>query len=162
MPDYVGRSINSKIRVHVPDPYTLLVFVRERGDQDDLPCKCCSPDCSTDLSISVSFCGMTVNATVPIPGVLNQAQANLPDGSYLIVSAQIDCGPCGWSVLIGVCAYCDATQQAASDGFTAFIPFAATPEADGRYCPETGAVDLVCFGDQFGIPCVTTPTASIA
>lgn len=161
MPDYVGRSIDGKIRVHAPD-FTLYVFVRERGDQDDLPCKCCSTDCSTELSISVSFCGMTVTETLTIPGFLGQGIATLPDGSYLILSAQIDCGPCGWSVLIGVCAYCEATQQAASDGFTAFLPFADNPEADGRYCPDTGAVDLVCFGEQFGIPCVTNPTASIA
>jgi hypothetical protein len=162
MPDYVGRAINGKIRIHAPDPWTLFVFMRERYDQDDLPCKCCSFECGNDLLISLSFCGMTLNATVPIPGILNQAQANLPDGSYLILSAQIDCGPCGWSVLIGVCAYCEATQQAASDSFTASIPFGENPEGNGRYCPETGAVDLVCFGEQFGIPCVTTPTASIA
>jgi len=162
MSDYVGRSISGKIRVHTPDPYTLQVFLQERGDTRNLPCKCCATDCDTEVSISVSFCGMTVTATVPIPGTLGFAQENLPDGSYLIVSAQISCGPCGWFFDMGVCAYCDATQQAASDAFTASIPFAATPEANGTYCPETGAVTLTCLGDQFGIPCVTNPTVSIA
>lgn len=162
MPDYVGRAITDKIRVHLPDPFTLLVFFRERGDEDDLPCKCCSFDCDEDLTVSVSFCGMTVTETLPIPGILNQGQANLPDGSYLIVSAMISCGPCGWYVDIGICAYCDATGQAASDAFTGFVPFADTAEPDGKYCPTAGAVDLTCFGAQFGIPCVTNTTASIA
>lgn len=130
--------------------------------ESDRACYCCASECESELTVSVSFCGMTVAETLQIPGTLGQGIATLPDGSYLILSADISCTPCGWSVLIGVCAYCDATQEAASDSFTAFIPFAATPEADGRYCPEAGAVDLVCFGEQFGIPCVTTPTASIA
>lgn len=150
-----GRSINNKIRLH-----NSRVFLSESNDSR--PCKCCSFDCSTDLSISVSFCGMTVTATVPIPGNLDSAQANLPDGSYLIVSGSISCGPCGWALDIGVCGYCESTQEAASDGFTALIPFAATAEATGGYCPESGAVDLTCFGEQFGIPCVTTTTAEIA
>lgn len=162
MPDYVARSVANKIRVHAPDPYTFKVFMQERDDARNLPCKCCATECDTEVSISVSFCGMTVAATLPIPGILGLAQATLPDGSYLIVSAQISCTPCGWFLDMGVCAYCDATQQAASDGFTAAIPFAATPNANGTYCPQTGAVTLTCFGEQFGIPCVTTPSVSIA
>lgn len=162
MPDYVGRAITDKIRVHLPDPFTLLVFLRERGDEEDLPCKCCSFDCDEELTVSVSFCGMTVTETLTIPGILNQVQVNLPDGSYLIVSAMISCVPCGWYVGIGICAYCDATGQAASDAFTGFVPFADTAEPDGKYCPTAGAVDLTCFGDQFGLPCLTNTTASIA
>ena len=162
MSDYVGRSIANKIRVHTPDPWSLLVFLQERDDTRNLPCKCCADDCTEEVTISVSFCGMTVTETLPIPGILTQGQANLPDGSYLIVSAQISCGPCGWYLDIGVCAYCDATQQAASDGFTAYIPFAETPADGNTYCPEAGPVTLTCFGEQFGIPCVTIPSASIA
>lgn len=154
MSDLTGRSINGKIRLHDGQ-----VFLSE--DTDDLPCKCCAFECEADLEIEVTFCGMTLNATVQIPGVLPFAQVDLPDGSYIIASATISCGPCGWEVDIGVCAYCDATQQAASDGFVASIPFANNPEAGGGYCPETGGIDLTCFGDQFGIPCVTLTTASI-
>lgn len=155
MSDIAGRSIDGKIRLHDG-----LVFFS--GETDGRPCKCCAFECEAELDIQVTFCGMTLNATVQIPGVLSFAQVDLPDGSYIILSAQITCGPCGWAVDIGVCAYCDATQQAASDGFVASIPFADSPEANGSYCPETGAIDLTCFGDQFGIPCVTTTTASIA
>jgi len=162
MPDYVARTIANKVRMHKPDPWTLKVFMEERGDARKLPCKCCATSCPTQVSISVTFCGMTVTATVPLPGVLGFAQETLPDDSYLIVSAQISCTPCGWFFDMGVCAYCAATQQAASDGFTAAIPFASTAKADGTYCPRTGAVTLTCFGEQFGIPCVTTPSVSIA
>lgn len=166
MPDYVGRAITDKIRVHLPDPFTLLVFLRERGDEDDLPCKCCSFDCDEELTVSVSFCGMTVTETIPIPGMIMfpGGQANLPDGSYLIVGAMISCGPCGWYVDIGICAYCDATGQTASDAFTGFVPFAdqPTPPNSNTFCPEPGQVTLTCFGDQFGLPCLTNPTASIA
>lgn len=136
--------------------------VRLNNPSDERACKCCALACESEMTVSVSFCGMTVTETLPIPGILGQGIANLPDGSYLILSAQISCTPCGWDVLIGVCAYCEATGQAASDGFTALVPFAAVAEAAGGYCPETGAVALECFGLQFGIPCVTAPTASIA
>lgn len=162
MPDYVGRKVDGGIRVHAVSPFDLRVFFRERGDADDLPCKCCAADCESQLTINVTFCGMTVEETLPIPGILNQGIDTLPDDSFLIVSASISCGPCGWYLDIGVCAYCVATNQFASDGFTGYVPFAATPEAGGGYCPEAGAVDLTCFGDQFGIPCITTATATIA
>ena len=163
MSDYVGRAIADRIRAYTPDPFTLLIYLQTRLDDRNLPCKCCATSCSTQVSISVSFCGMTVTTTVPIPGVLGFAQANLPDGSYLIVSAQIACGPCGWGLSMGVCGYCEETQEAASDGFSAAIPFAEMPQhANGTYCPQAGAVNLECFGDQFGIPCVTNPSVIIA
>lgn len=156
MSGLVGRSISGKIRLHDGR-----VFLAD--DTDSRPCKCCAFECATELTIEVTFCGMTAIRTVPIPGILDGNQIEtLPDDSYLIVSGQISCTPCGWFVDIGICGFCESTQQAASDGFTGFIPFAATAEAGGGYCPETGAVDLTCFGEQFGIPCVTTTTAEIA
>lgn len=151
----VGRSIGGKIRLHEGQ-----VFLAEHDD--DRPCKCCAFECEADLTISVSFCGMTINATLEIPGVLDFGEATLPDGSYIILSAQIGCTPCGWELNLGICAYCESTQEAGSDAFTASVPFAASAEAGGGYCPETGAVTLTCFSEQFGIPCVTTTTASIA
>lgn len=153
-----GRLINNRIRVHDGK-----VFMSEEAD--DRPCKCCATECAAELTIEVSFCGMTVTEPILIPGILTYPYgiATLPDGSYLIVSAEISCTACGWEVLIGVCGYCDSTGAAASDSFTAFVPFAATAEQPPNlYCPEAGAVDLVCFGQQFGIPCVVTPTATIA
>lgn len=162
MTDYVGRLVDNKLRVVSPNPWTLQVFMQERDDARNLPCKCCATDCDLELSISVSFCGMTVNATLPIPGILGFAEETLPDDSYLLVSATISCGPCGWFLDIGVCGYCTETQQAASDGFTAYIPFAGTPKADGTYCPEAEPVTLQCFSEQFGIPCVTDASAVIA
>lgn len=160
----VGRTIGEQVRGVVPSPGVLKIFLAERDVNDDLPCKCCAQECETELTIEVSFCGMTVTETLAIPGILNQGQANLPDGSYLIVSASISCGPCGWFVDIGVCAYCDATQEAASDAFTGTIPFDDTPSPpnSNTYCPEPGPVNLTCFGDQFGLPCLTNPTADIA
>lgn len=155
MSELASRSVDGKIRLQDG-----LVFLSQAAD--DRPCKCCAFQCEADLSIQVSFCGMTLNATIEIPDILSFAQEDLPDGSYIILSAQISCGPCGWELSIGICAYCESTQQAASDAFTASLPFAESPEANGTYCPETGAIDLTCFGDQFGIPCVTTTTASIA
>ena len=148
-----------------------VVFVREPGfldlvrgvlPGDESGCKCCATSCAAELELSVSFCGMTVEETIPIPGILGQGQANLPDGSFLILSADILCTPCGWTLGIGVCACCDATGEAASDSFTALIPFAAAEEPAGGYCPEPGPVALECFGLQFGIPCVTTPTAVVS
>lgn len=156
MSDLTGRSINGKIRLHDGR-----VFLSE--DTDDRPCKCCAFECEAELEIEVTFCGMTLNATVQIPGFTDFAEVTLPDGSYILLSAQIGCGPCGWEISIGICAYCDATQVAGSDAFTASVPFAATEETFGAgHCPESGAVDLECFSEQFGIPCVTTVTASIA
>lgn len=138
-----------------------LVRLGEQGDER--PCKCCALECDAELTIEVTFCGMTATRTVSIPGILDGNQIEtLPDDSYLIVSGQISCGLCGWFVDIGVCAYCVSTNEFASDGFTALVPFAATAETGGGYCPEAGPIDLVCFGDQFGIPCVTTATAEIA
>lgn len=155
MSGLAGRALNNRIRLHAGR-----VFLSEQTD--DTPCKCCAFECVSELSIEVSFCGMTAVRAVPIPGILDGNQIEtLPDGSYLIVSAQIACGPCGWALDIGVCGYCESTQEAASDGFTALIPFAATAEAGGGYCPEPGFVDLTCFGEQFGIPCVTNTTAEI-
>lgn len=164
--DYVGRSIGDKIRVYLPDPLTLLVFVRERGDEDDLPCKCCAEECNEEMTVSLTFCGMTVTETIPIPGMIMfpGGQANLPDGSFIILSASISCGPCGWFVDVGVCAYCDATGEFASDFFNGFVPFNDTsfPANSNTFCPESGQVTLECLGAEFGIPCVTNPTVSIA
>lgn len=124
-------------------------------------CYCCAESCEAELTIEVTFCGMTAIRTVPIPGILDGNQIEtLPDDSYLIVSAQIACTPCGWELSIGVCAYCVATGQAASDAFTATIPFGGGSPSGG-YCPLNGVIELECFGEQFGIPCVTTATAEI-
>lgn len=151
-----ARLIDNKIRMHDGK-----VFLSEQSD--DTPCKCCALECAAELTIEVAFCGMTAIRTIPIPGVLNDNQIEtLPDDSYLVVSAEIFCTACGWELLIGVCGYCASTEQYASDSFTALIPFSGTPEDGGGYCPETGNVDLTCFGAQFGIPCVTTTTAEIA
>lgn len=160
----VGRTVGGAVRGVSPSPLDLRIFMAERNVNDDLPCKCCAQECESEMTVSVSFCGMTVTETLAIPGILNQGQANLPDGSYLILSASISCGPCGWFVDIGVCAYCDATQEAASDAFTGTVPFDDTPSPpnSNTYCPELGAVNLTCFGDQFGLPCLTNPTANIA
>lgn len=141
-------------------------FVRVAGVGDLAVCKCCAFECQAELTISVSFCGMSATVVVPIPGILGGAEpvATLPDDSYIILGAQVSCTPCGWFVDITICAFCVETQEAASDGYTAFVPFSDTAEDEAAlfYCPAGGEVDLVCFGEQFGIPCVTTTTASIA
>jgi hypothetical protein len=147
----------------------LIVFANSQNElqlfESDRGCYCCASDCSTEVTIQVTFCGMTVTITLPIPGVNGFTEATIkPDpDSYLIVEASIACTDCGWSLAIGVCGYCDATNQFASDSFTALIPFFSAEETPGAgYCPVTGEVDLICFGEQFGIPCVSTATASIA
>ena len=137
-----------------------LVHLREQGDPT--ACKCCASECESEVTISVSFCGMTINATLEIADVPYFREATLPDNSYIFLWAEISCTPCGWKLNLLICAYCVSTQEAGSDAFTASVPFATSAEAGGGYCPETGAIDLTCFGDQFGIPCVTTTTASIA
>lgn len=161
--DPIARAVQDKIRVHFPDPFTLLVFLQEREDLQDPPCKCCAFECGEELTVSLTFCGMTVTETIPIPGQIEfpGGQAVLPDGSFIILGASIVCDVCHWVVNVSVCAYCDATQEFASDSFEAFVPFAASPYEFNRYCPQTGVVELECFGDQFGIPCVTAPTVSI-
>lgn len=144
------------------DDRIVMVNGMVRLDEADA-CKCCAQSCATEVSITVEFCGMTVEITLPIPGSINGEAEIKPDiDSYLIVGAQIGCTDCGWNLEIGVCGNCFATNQFASDGFTALIPFADVEEAGGGYCPQTGAVDLICFGLQFGFPCKSTATASIA
>jgi hypothetical protein len=147
-----------------------VLFVDDRvraGEPDDTTlCKCCAASCESEVTVSCTFCGMTAEETFSIPGILTtggpglpDVSASLPDGSYIILSAQISCTPCGWALLIGVCAFCVATSQFSSDGFTALIPFAGAESPGG--CPEAGPVTLECFGLQFGIPCSTTTTATI-
>lgn len=154
------------IKVPIRDGGVVLTgeAVRLSFESDRRGCRCCAIECQTQLTVTVQFCGMTAVRTLPIPGVLggfDQVEA-LPDGSFLIVSVQIGCTPCGWSLLIGVCAFCVATNQFASDAFTGKISFADTEEPGGGYCPWPGPVALTCFGTQFGIPCVVTASASIA
>lgn len=107
---------------------------------------------------------MSVTAEVDIPGFLNSFDSTviLPDGSFLIPSASIGCTTCGWSLSVEVCAYCAETNQFAGEGYTAKIPFAEDEAATGGYCPESGAVELICFSEQFGVPCVVPVSAVIA
>lgn len=155
-------EIDQKLRVISPEPGALAVFLRRDDDANDIPCKCCSDSCANQMTVTVTYCGMQVTTTLNVPGMVNQAQANLEDGSYLIVSASISCGPCGWAVGVGVCGYCVATGDAASDGFDAVVPFADQPQEGRLYCPESGAVDLKCFGAQFGVPCKTNTVVTIS
>jgi hypothetical protein len=154
-----GRLLNNAIRI--VDDGSIRVFLS--AADDDTPCKCCASDCSVEVEIEVTFCGMTVAISLPVPGTSGFVEApNPPANSYLIVDTNISCTPCGWTLVISVCAYCDQTNQFASDGFYACIPFAEEPESGCCFCPESGSVTLECFGEQFGIPCVTTATAAIA
>lgn len=141
-----------------------LVHLREQGDPT--ACKCCASECEAEVTVEVTFCGYTVTLQVPIPGsafVNQDLDESGPGESYINVEAVITCGPCGWNLQVSVCAYCEDTGVYASDGFTAVIPFAGSEETPGGgHCPESGEVELECFGLQFGIPCVTTTTATIA
>lgn len=134
--------------------------VKFKEEGDDTICKCCADECEVEMDFSVSFCGMTASGTCPIPGFAGANDA-LQDGSFIIAFADVICGPCGWFVSISICAFCVATNQFASEAFTAEVPFAANAEPGGGYCPESGQVNLICFGDQFGIPCITNTTATI-
>lgn len=137
--------------------------VRLGEDGDERPCKCCAAECESEVTVTVEWCGMSVTLTVPIPGSSGFVEdPDPPPDSSLQADALISCTGCGWELVISVCAYCAATTQFASDAFTAFIPFANSEEAGGGYCPEPGAVELTCFGEQFGIPCITTVSATIA
>lgn len=158
MSNETGRLLNNAIRI-VNDPMRVFLSAAE----DDTPCKCCASECDEEVSISVSFCGMSVAINLQIPGSSGFVEdPNPPPDSYLIVEASISCTNCGWLLTITVCAFCQATSVFASDGFYAWIPFASEPKSGCCYCPATGSIELCCFGEQFGIPCVTTPTASIA
>jgi hypothetical protein len=159
MSDETGRLLNNAIRIINDNP--VRVFLA--AEDDDTPCKCCASECSGEVSIEVTFCGMTVSLSLPIPGASGFVEeADSVPQSYLIVEASISCTGCEWLLVISVCAYCDETNQFASDGFYACIPFAEEPESGCCFCPQSGPVTLECFGEQFGIPCVTTATASIA
>jgi len=136
------------------------ILVRFGQSGDGVSCKCCPTECDSTLAVEVTFCGMTVSLTVPIPGSAGQTVIK-EDESFLTVDASIACTPCGWFLGITVCAFCVETNVFASDGFVAEIPFADAEEPSGGHCPEMGPVVLECFGDQFGIPCVTAPTATI-
>jgi len=138
-----------------------LVLLLERGDTRG--CKCCAVECEGEVTISVTFCGVTLTFTVPIPGIGNFEDPLPGEDSYLLVGADITCGPCGWYLTITICGYCEETDLLVSEGFTALIPFAENEEVFGNgHCPGDGEVVLECFGDQFGIPCVTVTTATIA
>lgn len=142
------------------------VHIEEGGsyDEDDSFCEDACDDCEQEVAITVEWCGMSVNISLPVPGSSGFVEdLDHPPESYLIVDATISCISCGWALSIGVCAYCAETNQFASDGFTAVVPFVnveAPPQ--GNYCPQSGAVTLECFGEQFGIPCKTSATASVA
>lgn len=141
-----------------------LVWLSERGDTR--ACKCCAFECDGEVTISVTFCNYTATLQMPIPGFANfndDLDQEGPGVSYMIIDASIACGPCGWYLTITICAYCEETDLFVSEGFTALIPFAEDEEVFGNgHCPEDGEVVLECFGDQFGIPCVTVTTATIA
>lgn len=115
----------------------------------------CPADCDPlELSVTLTYCNMTAQVVVPVPGSGNMQVNNGDD--FLIVEASITClptPPCGWAVDVLVCYRCNEMMN--GEGFFAVVP----QQANG--CPDTGAVDLTCFGDQFGIPCATNPTASI-
>jgi hypothetical protein len=160
----LGARLLSGNRIRaVQDGGTVVIVLSEEADST--PCKCCAPDCETTVAVAVSFCGMSINLTVPIPGSASGNTAKPePDQSFLNVDASIACGTCGWLLTITVCGYCEETNIFASDGFYATIPFSDTAEPGSNeccYCPTVGAVDLCCFGEQFGIPCVTTATAEV-
>lgn len=137
----------------------------EPGDYENvLECTDECADCDEEVTVAVEWCDMAVSFSIPVPGASGFVEAlNPPPESYMIVDATISCTNCGWALMISVCAYCAETNQFASDGFTAVIPFVdveAPPQ--GNYCPQSGAVTLECFGEQFGIPCKTSATASVA
>lgn len=124
----------------------------------------CPEDCDLQVTVEVTFCNYTATLQVPIPGAASlnvDLDGDGPSGSYLIVDASIVCGCDDWLLVIGVCAYCEETNEYASDGFTGTIQFSGNEEPGGGYCPDLGPVTLECFGEQFGIPCKTTVTASV-
>jgi hypothetical protein len=139
--------------------------VRMADISDPSACACCAEECSSTLSVVVEFCDMIVEKEIAIPGQftdISEPQAELEDGSYMYVTIEIACTPCGWTLGIGICAFCVATNQSTGESWTALIPFADEEEAGGGSCPQPGAVDLECFGLQFGIPCITTASATIS
>lgn len=154
--------------VHTTEPLRVSMFgglVKFADSEDTSLCRCCADSCSNSVTVTVTFCGITREYEVPIPGSFSE-QFDLdgpgPGQSYLNVDVLIGCTPCGWMLTIGICAFCEETNQFVSEGFTALIPFAGYEEIEGGGdCPEAGPVDLICFGDQFGIPCVTVTTAVI-
>lgn len=153
------RTIGGTARIVMNQGAVLLL---ERGDTRG--CKCCAFECDDEVTVSVTFCNHTTTLTIPIPGS-NSVQDNFGanNESFIIINASISCTACGWLLSILVCAYCEETFFIASDGFDALIPFAESEETPGDgHCPESGEVDLICFGEQFGIPCVTVTTATIA
>lgn len=134
---------------------------------------CCKPPCETvfcpeacesHVTVEVTFCNYTATLQVPIPG---SASLNIdldddgPSSSYMIIDALIVCGCDDWLLTVSVCAYCEDTNEFASDGFSGTIQFSGNEEPNGGYCPENGPVTLECFGDQFGIPCISTVTAIV-
>lgn len=159
MSDLVARSIAGKIRL-VGDA----VFLAQHNDIR--PCKCCALTCAAEVTIQVSYCGYTAELQVPIPGSASLSvdlDGNGPGESYIVIEGVISCSPCGWLLVINVCGYCEDPYGFASDGFSALIPFANSEETPGNgYCPEGGEVTLICFSEQFNIPCVTDTTATIA
>lgn len=136
---------------------------------------CCKPLCETDwcpedgcdsrqVVVTVTFCNHTATLQVPIPGAATLSldlDGDGPGESYVVIDAQMVCGCNDWILTVGVCAYCEETNEFASDGFTGTIQFSGNEEPGGGYCPEIGPVTLECFGDQFGIPCKTTVAASV-
>lgn len=128
----------------------------------------CSDECEecddNQVDITVDWCDMQVTIALPIPGSVGFAEdPDPPADSYLNASADIDCVNCGWVLTIGVCGYCAATDEFASDGFTAFIPFAdVEAPPNGNYCPQGGAVALECLNEQFNLECVTSVTATVS
>lgn len=141
----------------------MLVSLAAAGD--NRACFCCALECNGELTFSVEYCGMTVEDSVSIPGLINieerpPVEPGQPE-KYLFVAVTISCSACGWDVAIGICARCGNTEI--GEAWVATIPFAEAEETPGAgHCPESGEVALECFGEQFGIPCSATVTASIS
>jgi hypothetical protein len=125
------------------------------------PCETvfCPDDCDSQVLVEVEFCNLTATLQVPIPGSASLNYQDPDSDSYIIIDASMVCGCDDWLLTVSVCAYCEDTNEFASDGFTATIRFSGNEEPDGGYCPEDGPITLECFGEQFGIPCKTTVTA---
>jgi hypothetical protein len=167
--DFVGDlPCNGEPATLTPDSDGLQgeVELTEGGSYSDNQAICvleCA-ECEQEVQIAVSWCGMAVAFSIQVPGSSGfVSDPDPPENSFLIADASIACINCGWALAVSVCAYCAETNQFASDGFSAIIPFVDVEEPpSGNYCPKSGAVDLDCFGDQFGIPCRTTVTATVA
>ena len=113
------------------------------GTGEDCCCDQETPECpescpDLEVSVTVSYCGITAAVVMGIPGNTSTLEMNGSD--FIVAFAAIECGDYGpngergWLLSVGGCGVCDGNGE--GDAWEGFIE----QTADG--CPVAGNVNM--------------------